>query len=114
MKVAIVIDSIMRAGAERQALYTARGLARRGCDVELVYYTRSSCDYDLGLAGDARATYLPKEGRPLRFFRRLRERLYYPPRQGAFEVREILRQQLYHLARVIEGQDPDYVPFVPA
>jgi glycosyltransferase involved in cell wall biosynthesis len=82
MKVAIVIDSIMRAGAERQALYTARGLARRGCDVELVYYTRSSCDYDLGLAGDARATYLPKEGRPLRFFRRLREHL----ERGAFDV----------------------------
>jgi glycosyltransferase involved in cell wall biosynthesis len=82
MKVAIIIDSIIRGGAERQALYTACGLARRGCDVELIYYTRSPYDYDLTLAGDAKTTYLPKEGRPLRFFRRLREHL----ERGAFDV----------------------------
>ena len=44
-------------------------------------------------------------------FRRLRERLYYPPRDGQLELRDILRQQIYHLARVIEQKDEVYVPF---
>jgi hypothetical protein len=47
-------------------------------------------------------------------FRRLRERVYYPPRGSAWEVRDIIGQQVYHLARVIEGRDADYLPFVPA
>ena len=46
-------------------------------------------------------------------FRRLRERVYYPPRQAAWEIRDIVSQQLYHLARVVDGRDPEYVPFVP-
>jgi glycosyltransferase involved in cell wall biosynthesis len=76
MRIALVIDSIMRGGAERQALYAARGLARRGCDVELVYYTRSAqFDYDASLAGSARLTCLLKDDRPLRFLRRLRAHL---------------------------------------
>jgi glycosyltransferase involved in cell wall biosynthesis len=82
VKVAIVIDSVFRGGAERQALYTARGLAGLGCDVELIYYARCEWEYDLGLAGEARVTYLPKEGRPLRFLRRLRRHL----ERGAFSV----------------------------
>jgi CRISPR-associated protein Cas1 len=60
--------------------------------------------------------YLADTGRRIylmEFFRRLRERLYYPPRQGTFELREVIRQQVYHLARVIEGEDADYVPFIP-
>jgi CRISPR-associated protein Cas1 len=60
--------------------------------------------------------YLAHAGRRIfltEFFRRLRERLYYPPRQGAYELRDILREQVYHLARVIEGADPAYVAFVP-
>jgi hypothetical protein len=44
-------------------------------------------------------------------FRRLRERLYYPPRESTLELRDILRHQIYHLARVIEGKDDLYVPF---
>ena len=48
------------------------------------------------------------------FFRRLRERIYYPPRQGALELRDILREQIYHLARVIEERDADYVAFIPS
>ena len=60
------------------------------------------------LAGAGRRIFLTE------FFRRLRERLYYPPRGGAFELRDIVREQAYHLARVIEGKDPAYVPFVPA
>ena len=46
-------------------------------------------------------------------FRRLRERLYYPPREATLELRDILRHQIYHLARVIEQKDADYVPFSP-
>jgi CRISPR/Cas system-associated endonuclease Cas1 len=48
------------------------------------------------------------------FYRRLRERLYYPPRQASFELRDIAREQAYHLARVIEGRDEHYKPFVPS
>jgi CRISP-associated protein Cas1 len=48
------------------------------------------------------------------FFRRLRERLYYPPRQGAWELRDIVREQAYHLARVLLGEEEAYRPFVPA
>jgi CRISPR-associated protein Cas1 len=61
--------------------------------------------------------YLGATGRKIfltEFFRRLRESLYYPPRQGTFELRAIVREQAYHLARVIEGRDADYTPFVPS
>ncbi len=44
-------------------------------------------------------------------FRRLRERLYYPPRESTLELRDVLRHQIYHLARVIEAKDDVYVPF---
>jgi CRISPR-associated protein Cas1 len=60
--------------------------------------------------------YLADTGRRVfltEFFRRLRERLYYPPRQGAFELRDILREQVYHLARVIREEEAAYTPFVP-
>jgi CRISP-associated protein Cas1 len=46
-------------------------------------------------------------------FRRQRERLYYPRRAATLELRDILRQQIYHMARVIEGKDETYVPFAP-
>lgn len=44
---------------------------------------------------------------------RLRERVNYPAQNRRFELREIIRQQAYHLARVIQGEDPLYVPFMP-
>lgn len=47
------------------------------------------------------------------FFRRLREAVFYPPRAGAYELRQIAEQQVYHMARVVEGREPAYVPFVP-
>ena len=59
--------------------------------------------------------YLADVGRKIflnELFHRLRERLYYPPRNVTLEMREIIRQQIYHLARVIEGSDPQYQPFV--
>ncbi len=65
----------------------------------------------------AEGVYLADPGRRVfltEFFRRLRERLYYPPRQATLELRDILREQVYHLARVVEDRDAEYVPFVPA
>lgn len=47
------------------------------------------------------------------FFHRLRERIFYPPRQAAFELRDVFREQIYHLARVLEGEEDEYIPFVP-
>lgn len=60
--------------------------------------------------------YLNDTGRKIflnELFRRLRERLFYAPREGSLELRDIVREQVYHLARVIEGKQERYVPFVP-
>ena len=60
--------------------------------------------------------YLNHTGRKIflnELFRRLRERLYFPPRQASLELRDIIREQIYQLARVIEGKQPDFIPFVP-
>jgi CRISPR-associated protein Cas1 len=60
--------------------------------------------------------YLSATGRKIylkEFFGRLREALYYPPRQGAFELRDVIREQGYQLARVIKGEEPSYQAFVP-
>jgi CRISPR-associated protein Cas1 len=45
--------------------------------------------------------------------RRLRETHLYEPRGQTLTFEQILRQQAYHFARVVEGTDPAYVPFVP-
>jgi len=71
MRIAIVIDSFVRGGAERQALYAARELALRGCEVEVIYYYELPGSYDLALGGKAKFTYLPKRGTYIRFFFRL-------------------------------------------
>lgn len=68
MRIAIVIDSFIRGGAERQALYAARELARRGCEVEVIYYYDIPDSYNLTLGGKAKFTYLPKRGTYVRFF----------------------------------------------
>jgi CRISPR-associated protein Cas1 len=68
-------------------------------------------------AGAAEGVYLADTGRRIylaEFFRRMRERLYYPPRQGTYELRDIIREQVYHLARVVRGEEAAYVAFVPA
>lgn len=82
MRIAIVIDSLIRGGAERQALYSARELSRRGCDVEVVYYHDAPSGYDKAMAGGAKFTFLPKNGTYLRFFFRLRQYL----KQGRFDI----------------------------
>jgi CRISPR-associated protein Cas1 len=73
-------------------------------------------DAAAGRPGAGEGVYLAATGRRVfltEFFRRLRETLYYPPRQAAFDLRDVLRQQVYHLARVIEGEEREYRPFVP-
>lgn len=59
--------------------------------------------------------YLNSTGRKIflnELFRRMRERLYYPPRDAQLELRDILQQQIYQLARVIEGQQEQYQPLM--
>lgn len=61
------------------------------------------------------AVWLGESGRRV-FFRawgrRLRETHLYEPRGQTLTFEQILRQQAYHFARVVEGTDAEYVPFV--
>lgn len=74
-----------------------------------------------GLPGEAphdskEGVFLSAVGRKIlltEFYRRMRERLWYPPREGAFELRDIIREQAYRLARVIQGEEEAYEAFVP-
>jgi CRISPR-associated protein Cas1 len=62
------------------------------------------------------AVWLAESGRRV-FFRawgkRLRETHLYPPRGQTLTFEQILRQQAYHFARVVEGSDGGYAPFAP-
>lgn len=82
MKIAIVIDSLAKGGAERQALLSARLLAERGCDVELIRYHAVADEYDPAACAPGHAILLEKRGRPVRFFIRLAKHL----RRGGFDV----------------------------
>ncbi|GIW97301.1 MAG: hypothetical protein KatS3mg111_0634 [Pirellulaceae bacterium] len=65
---------------------------------------------------DRPAVYLGQTGRKVflgEFFRRMREPVFYPPRGQRLELRDVIRQQCYHLARVIQGEEPEYQAFVP-
>jgi L-malate glycosyltransferase len=78
MRVAIVIDSLNRGGAEHQALNAVLQLTRCGIDAELIHYHahRPGLDgYDHPALREAKVTFLPKNGRPLRFLRQLRSYL---------------------------------------
>lgn len=62
------------------------------------------------------AVYLADSGRRVflgALFQRMRERLFYPPREQTLQLRRIVEEQVYHMARVIEQRDEEYVPFVP-
>ncbi|RMG37397.1 MAG: CRISPR-associated endonuclease Cas1 [Planctomycetota bacterium] len=64
--------------------------------------------------GPVIAVYLDDPGRKVfidEFFRRFRTPLLYPRRGVNLPLRAIVREQAYHLARVITGDDPEYEPF---
>lgn len=88
MKVAIVVDSLAKGGAERQALLSARLLAGRGCDTELIRYHRVADEYDPASCAPARAVLIEKRGAPLRFFVRLVMHL----RRGQFDVAHAFKE----------------------
>lgn len=71
MKVLIVLDSLKRAGAERQALYAVGEMTRQGHKVDLIYYNKATEEYDAALAAPAIITRLPKNGQKLRFLWKL-------------------------------------------
>jgi glycosyltransferase involved in cell wall biosynthesis len=82
MKIAIVLDSRARGGAERQGLFAARELTRQGRDVELIYYHQVPHPFDPAGMENTPIVYLPKEGTYLRFLIRLRN--YF--REKQFDV----------------------------
>jgi CRISPR-associated endonuclease Cas1 len=46
------------------------------------------------------------------FLRKLREERYYPKRNGRFSTKDIIRFEIYHLARAIESDDDPFDPFI--
>jgi glycosyltransferase involved in cell wall biosynthesis len=89
MKIAIVIDSLGKGGAERQAFYMARELAARGCEVHLVHYYKSPYEFDDLDRTGAKLTLMLKEGRPWRFLWRLRGYL----KRHRFDVVHAMKEQ---------------------
>ena len=81
-RIALLIDSLARGGAERQCLLAARQLAARGLQVDLIYYHEVEDRYDASLAGDARLDFLEKRRQYGRFILRLANRL----RRGRYDV----------------------------
>jgi len=47
------------------------------------------------------------------FYGRLRERILYPPADMVLDLKQIIRHQVYQLARRLKGEVDEYVPFVP-
>lgn len=82
MNIALVIDSLARGGAERQALNTTWELSRRGYDVELIYYYDVEPAYDHPALHHAKVTCLPKKWGSIGLIWRLRGCL----RRGGFDV----------------------------
>jgi CRISPR-associated protein Cas1 len=48
-----------------------------------------------------------------RWTQRLKERVFYPAQKRKLALEDIMLQQVYHLARVIRGEERTYVPFIP-
>lgn len=71
MKVVILVDSLIRGGAERQALLTLRELVRRGVDARLIRYYDTPDGYDWPAELNSRIVLLEKKRRTLRFVWRL-------------------------------------------
>lgn len=82
MKVLIVLDSLNRAGAERQALCAVGELTRQGRHVELIYYNKAKQEYDVAMAAPAVVKRVAKNGKRLRFLWKLTRFL----KQGRYDV----------------------------
>jgi len=82
LKIALVVDSLSKGGAEHQALLSARLLALRGCEIELIRYHLAEDEYNPSSCAPARAVLIEKRGRPVRFFLRLVHHL----RRGRFDI----------------------------
>lgn len=82
MRVGILQDSLIRCGAERQALYSLAGLRRLGCDAELIYYNHVENAYDPEREFGVQPVFMPKKGRRLTFIRQLAKYL----RERDFDV----------------------------
>lgn len=82
MRIAIVVDSLARGGAERQALNATWQLSKRGCEVELIYYHEADDPHDHPAVVGGKVAFLPKGGSRCRFLWRLRNHL----RRGRFDV----------------------------
>ncbi|NPB09359.1 MAG: CRISPR-associated endonuclease Cas1 [Thermodesulfobacteria bacterium] len=46
------------------------------------------------------------------YHRRLDEEVHYPPLDKKFALRDVVRHQVWHLCRVLKGQEPEYQPFL--
>lgn len=60
--------------------------------------------------------YLNEMGRKIvfrAFQTRLEDVVFVPRLSGRYSYRQLLSEQVYHVARVIEGVEPEYVPFEP-
>ncbi len=82
MKICIVLDSLIRAGAERQAVLAIGELCRQGYDADLVYYNQAIDPYEINAGGKTRILYLPKRRTYLRFLWKLTRFL----RRGRYDV----------------------------
>lgn len=76
-----------------------------------------SAEYDLDTQANSstQGCFLGPTGRNVflaAFFSRLREKMFFPPRQVSLDLRGIIREQVQHLARVVENRDLVYEPFV--
>ncbi|MBF2053913.1 MAG: CRISPR-associated endonuclease Cas1 [Candidatus Sericytochromatia bacterium] len=62
------------------------------------------------------AVYLNETGRRIFFqawYARLRESVFYPAQNRQLSYSDVIQQQVYHLARVLQNEEPAYLPFVP-
>jgi len=89
MKIALVIDSFSRGGAERQVLYLAEELSGLGCDVEVIYYYEEASGYDRPADARMRLTLLSRRGGSLPLLWRMWRHL----RRGRFDVVHAFKDQ---------------------
>lgn len=89
MRVALIIDSLSKGGAERQVLYLAEELARLGCEVEVLYYYDEQYSYERLTGSDVSFTLLSRRGGPLLLFRRMWRFLW----RGSFDVVHAFKDQ---------------------